>query len=253
MREVKRFVLRRSGVDGVMPVNSSYEGIDKQYVLASDFDALAAENARLRAELDAIQGARGEEPLVVATAILGGLFHGGSGPELGEIDVEVCTPHLEKLQCETVNSSDDVFLPLMTVAQHNRIVAAHSAQQSKPSTVTRDQIRDVFMRNGFTVKEGQTDLKSYVYAAAEELLALVDTRQSAHVSVPRERIKIALEAVQNAMEDAYNNAYQNCCGRGNGQCCGEPEPAWSDADQAIMDSLAPAQRELSALLNGGEA
>lgn len=92
--------------------------------------------------------------------------------------------------------------PLMTVAQHNRIVAALSAQQSAPE----------------------------------------------RVSVPVERIQIALEAVQNAMEDAYNNAYQNCCGRGNGQCCGEPEPAWSDADRAIMDALAPAQRELSALL-----
>jgi len=61
---------------------------------------------------------------VVATAILGGLFHGGSGPELGEIDIEVCTSALEKIQCETVNSSDDAFLPLMTVAQHERIVAA---------------------------------------------------------------------------------------------------------------------------------
>ena len=48
MREVKRFVLRRSGVDGVMPVNSSYEGIDKQYVLASDFDAQAAELAEVK-------------------------------------------------------------------------------------------------------------------------------------------------------------------------------------------------------------
>jgi len=65
-----------------------------------------------------------EAPAVVATAILGGLFHGGSGPELGEIDIEVCTPALEAIQCETVNSSDDVFLPLMTVAQHERIVAS---------------------------------------------------------------------------------------------------------------------------------
>jgi hypothetical protein len=65
-----------------------------------------------------------EAPIVVATAILGGLFHGGSGPELGEIDIEVCTPALETIQCETVNSSDDVFLPLMTVAQHERIVGA---------------------------------------------------------------------------------------------------------------------------------
>lgn len=96
----------------------------------------------------------------------------------------------------------DYVDPLMTVAQHERIVATLSAQQSAPE----------------------------------------------RVSVPVERIQIALEAVQNAMEDAYNNAYQNCCGRGNGQCCGDPEPAWSDADQAIMDALAPAQRELSALL-----
>lgn len=76
-----------------------------------------------------------EAPIVVATAILGGLFHGGSGPELGEIDIEVCTPALETIQCETVNSSDDVFLPLMTVAQHERIVAsltrpAQTEQQS---------------------------------------------------------------------------------------------------------------------------
>jgi hypothetical protein len=38
--------------------------------------------------------------------------------------------------------------------------------------MTKDQIREVFLRNGFTVKEGQTDLKDYVYDAAEELLKL---------------------------------------------------------------------------------
>lgn len=63
-----------------------------------------------------------------------------------------------------------------------------------------------------------------------------------------DRITIALEAVQSAMEDAYSNAYQDCCGRGNGECCGNPVAAWSDSDQAIMDALSPAQRELSALL-----
>ena len=70
--------------------------------------------------------------------------------------------------------------------------------------------------------------------------------------VPVERIAIALESVQNAMEDAYNNAYQDCCGRGQGECCGNPIAAWSDADKAIMDALAPAQRELSALLARAE-
>lgn len=38
--------------------------------------------------------------------------------------------------------------------------------------MTNDQIRAVFLANGFTVKEGQTDLKPYVYAAARALLAL---------------------------------------------------------------------------------
>lgn len=37
---------------------------------------------------------------------------------------------------------------------------------------TRDQIRDVFLHHGFTVKEGQSDLKEYVYDAAYALLAL---------------------------------------------------------------------------------
>lgn len=36
----------------------------------------------------------------------------------------------------------------------------------------KDAIREVFMRNGFTIKEGQADLKDYVYAAANALLAL---------------------------------------------------------------------------------
>lgn len=36
----------------------------------------------------------------------------------------------------------------------------------------RETIRAVFLRNGFTIKEGQTDLKPYVYDAAHELLSI---------------------------------------------------------------------------------
>ncbi len=39
-------------------------------------------------------------------------------------------------------------------------------------TITDDQIRAVFLANGFTIKEGQTDLKPYVFQAARALLAL---------------------------------------------------------------------------------
>lgn len=37
--------------------------------------------------------------------------------------------------------------------------------------ISDDVIRDVFLRNGFTIKEDQDDLKPYVYAAARELIA----------------------------------------------------------------------------------
>ena len=96
------------------------------------FHKLITESAEALSQLAAIQGGMGEEPLVVATAILGGLFHGGSGPELGEIDFEPDMKALERIQYELVNSSDDVSLDLMTVAQHKRIVAALSTQQSAP-------------------------------------------------------------------------------------------------------------------------
>lgn len=38
--------------------------------------------------------------------------------------------------------------------------------------ITNEDIRRVFLENGFTIKEGQNDLKPYVFAAARALLAL---------------------------------------------------------------------------------
>lgn len=42
--------------------------------------------------------------------------------------------------------------------------------------ITKDEIRDIFLRNGFTIKEGQTDLKDYVYAAAGDVVILTSIR-----------------------------------------------------------------------------
>lgn len=113
-------------------------------------------------------------------------------------------------------------LPAAPAAQHNRIVAALSAQQSKPSTVTRETIRAVFLRNGFTIKEGQTDLKPYVYAAAEELLSIAraswQSTQSAGVP-DGERLAELLESVRLGDDEAkphgsgatyWNNAVLAC-------------------------------------------
>lgn len=37
--------------------------------------------------------------------------------------------------------------------------------------MNKDQIREIFMQHGFTIKDGKTDLKPYVYEAAYALLA----------------------------------------------------------------------------------
>ena len=39
--------------------------------------------------------------------------------------------------------------------------------------LTDKEIRDIFLFYGFTIKDGQTDLKPYVYAAARELIDVV--------------------------------------------------------------------------------
>ncbi len=52
------------------------------------------------------------------------------------------------------------------------IRAALAAPAPVAHGITDDDIRRVFLANGFTVKEGQTDLKPYVFAAARALLEL---------------------------------------------------------------------------------
>lgn len=131
--------------------------------------------------------------------------------------------------------------------------AAGSAVQAKALRAYDQPVRVAIKMLERTLSPTAMEIAAELRRCLGDAQDALSAQQSAHVSVPRERIQIALDSVQNAMEDAYNNAYQNCCGRGNGQCCGDPEPAWSDADHAIMDALAPAQRELRALLNGGEA
>ncbi|WP_079743737.1 hypothetical protein [Pseudomonas aeruginosa] len=63
-----------------------------------------------------------------------------------------------------------------------------------------------------------------------------------------------LGLVEGAMEDAYGNAFQVCCGKGRGgECCGDPEAGWSPEDQRTMDVLNPIQRELRAMLAAASA
>ena len=56
-----------------------------------------------------------------------------------------------------------------------RKIVLDDDEQAEPgaderAVLSKDAIRDVFLSHGFTVKEGQTDLKPYVYGAAYALL-----------------------------------------------------------------------------------
>lgn len=70
----------------------------------------------------------------------------------------------------------------------------------------------------------------------------------AKLRAENERLRTAtdktLDAIQDALQDAYNNAGLVCCGRGGEECCGCPEPEWDATDQAIMDTLGPIEKQL---------
>lgn len=52
---------------------------------------------------------------------------------------------------------------------HDVALIDAAVRRESLSPPSRDAIRQVFLARGFTIKEGQTDLKPYVYEAAEAL------------------------------------------------------------------------------------
>ncbi len=68
----------------------------------------------------------------------------------------------------------------------------------------------------------------------------------------REALESLLAYIEGEMNSAYNRARAVCCGRPGMECCGSPEPEWDEADQLVMDTLAPVQRALRAALAEAE-
>ena len=79
-------------------------------------------------------------------------------------------------------------------AAHAAISATQPAQAAQP--VSRDVIRDVFLRNGFTIKDGCSDLKPYVYAAANALLEVAAAQPVQ--GVPEDFVRIPRPAFDKA-------------------------------------------------------
>ena len=96
----------------------------------------------------------------------------------------------------------------MRAAQRTMRQTMRQAMRQAPvSEVERETIRAVFLRNGFTIKEGQTDLRPYVYAAAEELLSIAraswQRTQSAPVSKPERLPLESLEFVKRPVPSGW--------------------------------------------------
>lgn len=92
-------------------------------------------------------------------------------------------------QCEDSDIDYDFANELAKLLDPLYAAPVSEAKAQGVVMIGRDAIREVFMRNGFTIKEGRADLKPYVYAAAEELLRLAAPVQQ--VSVPDDRVKFS--------------------------------------------------------------
>ena len=93
-------------------------------------------------------------------------------PDAGEM---VAGAHIQQpftlAEIKAKIASNDYSAELML--QHAMLLLEKPVAVAGP---TRAQIRDVFLANGFTVKDGLYDLKEYVYDAAYALLALATTQ-----------------------------------------------------------------------------
>lgn len=116
---------------------------------------LSAENEALRAQVEALQKAAEHLPWI---------GHGADWTEAKPVYL-VATGEVNEGQ-ETY-TRHDAPVPLAD----QEVLFTRPPEPLVRPAVTRDQIREVFMRCGFTIKEGQTDLKQYVYDAAYALLA----------------------------------------------------------------------------------
>jgi len=82
----------------------------------------------------------------------------------------------------------------LTVENHQLIVLVQ-AELSKPLHISKGQIREIFLANGFTIKKGQEDLKPYVYEAAYALLNIAKLSQSETIYTDNSKVNAMLEEI----------------------------------------------------------
>ena len=140
---------------------------------------LCAERDQLRAELAALkaQHEQDAQTIKVLQAMARQLKAQPSGVVLS--DEELWSIRNQVAINEVLRDDDSVKI----CVKHGRAIEQAVLARLNSSPVSagddRETIRAVFLRNGFTIKGGQADLKPYVYAAADELMSIARAALSA--------------------------------------------------------------------------
>lgn len=95
------------------------------------------------------------------------------------------------------------------------------------TVLSKNEIRGIFMRNGFTIKEGCDDLKDYVYAAAFELLEAQEIRYC--------EIESRLESIERMLGAESKRFLSESEGPSPGMILIEDEPDWRPMRTAPRD------------------
>ena len=149
---------------------------------AAELRRLHAENERLAALVDAQQpapsAAAAVENLRKALQFYADKEHFNIADE-GAWDTVSGEPQNYWCDEEGTATVEDGTIARLALAGHQIKFEADASTQPSPTpqadsqpapVLDRARIREIFMAHGFTVQEGQTDLKQYVYDAADALL-----------------------------------------------------------------------------------
>lgn len=135
-----------------------------------------------------------------------------------------------------------------------RRAATPQPAQAAQAEVTDSMIREAFLANGFTIKDGHSDLKPYVYAAARAILALRPVQAEAQqLATPEPVVDVRCEGCgymthHREHMGCVRAAKQHTHPAPSVPATGEPV-AWTEID-ASDESLPPLDKEVLVYADG---
>jgi hypothetical protein len=199
-------------------------------IVPSDLRQLVAERDRLRARLAEIEG---QEPVAWPLA----------SPEDADKGWTLDYRFIE--QVERIASQHTDYTTSMEATEQVLIAANEVLRASQPAEQQPVEGEEIMVNTPYDVftlplqPSGLSSGPRFVVhvpgpgqPAAPDVEALVEAAEA------------ALGEIEVIMQEAYNSAYPVCCGRPGSECCGSPDPEWEEADQRMMDRLAPHQKAL---------